>query len=225
MNKIITLILTLLLITSCTKEKTKFQYKYSNQDDLFKCSTQHEKLIKEAVYTFEDYITKHYTFKNKNTTANGYNGYLKLLFYDRAPASEYFSAHLKEVVKILKEKKDLWIQNGSKTRLNYNNEFVNCLIQSIQDEELKNILSVLTKSNTLKPVVIAPLLFENRKLMTTDKALATYVALDMFYTQLFYMDTPEFKEKRKKPNNSVIYPENLTPIEKIKKKPESKLKN
>ena len=180
-------------------KQAKLDYKYSDKEDLVKCSSGGDmELIKEAVYAFEDYITKHYAFIG-NTTAEGYHNYLKLLFNNRAPAKEYFSEHLMEIVQILKAEDDLWVINGSKVRLNYNNELVNCILQKIQDKDISSTLDVLITSKTLSTEVLAPTLYNKKQLMAKDdRALATYVALDMFYTKLIQMSSPDYVEKSKK---------------------------
>jgi len=223
-NTFFLLVVITLLSTSCKQKK--IDYKYSDKEDLVACSSGGDMdLIKEAVYTFEDYISNHYTFLG-NTVAEGYNNYLKLLINNRPPASEFFNDHLKEVVAALKNEKDLWTTNGNSLRLNYHNELVNCIIENIQDTEMNTTIEVLSSSGTLTTEVLGPVLYTKRLLMAKkDRALATYVALDMFYTKLIQMSLPDYVEKQKE--NGLIYdvdPENLTKLGTVKKNKKTKAK-
>ena len=218
------LVVITLLFNSCKQQK--LEYLYSDKDDLVACSSGGDmELIKEAVYTFEDYISKHYTFLG-NTVAEGYNNYLKLLINNRPPAKEFFNDHLKEVVNVLKNDKDLWTSKGTRLRLNYHNELVNCIIENIQDQEMNTTIDVLSSSGTLTTEVLGPVLYTKRHLMAKkDRALATYVALDMFYTKLIQMSAPDYVEEQKE--NGLIYnvdPENLTKLGTVKKNKKTKTK-
>ena len=208
------ILLTIITLQFSSCKEQKLEYQYSNKEDLIACSSGDMELIKEAVYAFEDYISKHYTFLG-NTVAEGYHNYLKLLINNRPPASEFFSDHLKEVVTILKNEKDLWEINGSQIRLNYNNELVNCILKNIRDEEIKTTIGVLASSGTLTTEVLGPALYAKKHLMEKeDRALATYVALDMFYTKLIQMSTPGYVEESKKNSaSSELNLNNLTRIQ------------
>jgi len=215
-NTFFLLVVITLLFNSCKQQK--LEYLYSDKDDLIACSSGGDmELIKEAVYTFEDYISKHYTFLG-NTVSEGYNNYLKLLINNRPPAKEFFNDHLKEVVAVLKNEKSLWTINGTSIRLNYNNELVNCIIRNIQDKEMNTTIEVLSSSGTLTPEVLAPALYNKRLLMAKDdRALATYVTLDMFYTKLIQMSDPDYVEVQKENGlNRDVDPKNLKKVGIIK---------
>jgi hypothetical protein len=223
-NTFFLLVVITLLFNSCKQQK--LEYLYSDKDDLIACSSGGDmELIKEAVYTFEDYISKHYTFIG-NTVAEGYNNYLKLLINNRPPAKEFFNDHLKDLVAVLKNEKDLWTINGTSIRLNYNNELVNCIIQNIQDKEMNTTIEVLSSSGTLTPEVLAPALYNKRLLMAKDdRALATYVTLDMFYTKLIQMSDPDYVEVQKENRlNRDADPKNLKKVGIIKNPKQDNLK-
>lgn len=223
-NTFFLLVVITLLFNSCKQQK--LEYLYSDKDDLIACSSGGDmELIKEAVYTFEDYISKHYTFIG-NTVAEGYNNYLKLLINNRPPAKEFFNDHLKDLVAVLKNEKDLWTINGTSIRLNYNNELVNCIIQNIQDKEMNTTIEVLSSSGTLTPEVLAPALYNKRLLMAKDdRALATYVTLDMFYTKLIQMSDPDYVEVQKENGlNRDADPKNLKKVGIIKNPKQDNLK-
>jgi len=195
-KNIILLAIISLQFTSCKQQK--LNYKYSDKEELVECSSGDMELIKEAVYEFENYIAKHYAFIG-NTTAEGYHNYLELLVDNRPPAVEYLSEHLKEIVTVLKNEKHLYTINGSKTRLNYNHELVNCILENIKDEQVKTTLNAMIPSNTVSAIALAPVLFSKKLTMAKeDRALAMYVALDMFYSKLIYMSLPDYKEEPSK---------------------------
>ncbi len=195
MKKNILFALVLLLFLSCNQKK--LEYQFNDKEDLtFTCEYQNKALIKEALYTFEEYIEKNYAAID-HRTIEGYRSYLHLLYDNSPPASEYFSDHLKDVVNTLLKEEDLWVQEGYNFTLNYNNPFVKCLIENIEDKDIKNTLNILKQTNTLKAEVVAPIFYEKKNLMVKDKALATYVALDMFYAKVFHMNTPGYVRKKK----------------------------
>jgi hypothetical protein len=219
MKKRLILITIITLLLSDCKQK-ELDYLYSDKESLVNCSSGNIDLINEAVYTFEDYITNHYTFLG-STTPEGYHNYLELLFDNRPPAKEYFSEHLIKVVELLKAEENLWVFNGNKTRLNYKNELINCIIENIEDNNTKAILDALISSNTLSVNVLAPTLFEKKALMAKeDRALATYVALDMFYTKLIYMSSSDYVEESIKKDPSL---DELDPNKIMKRKTKNKL--
>jgi len=200
-KNIILLAIITLQFSSCKQQK--LDYKYSDKEELVECSSGDMELIKEAVYEFENYISEHYTFLG-NSTAEGYYNYLELLVDNRPPAVEFFSDHLKEIVTVLKNEKNLYTINGSKTRLNYDHELVNCILENIKDEQVKTTLNAMIPSKTISAVVLAPTLFSKKLTMAKDdRALATYVALDMFYTKLIHMSLPDYEEEPYK--NGLIY--------------------
>ncbi|MBN4047243.1 hypothetical protein JYU05_01730, partial [bacterium AH-315-P13] len=85
MKKIITLfIISLILLSSC-EESAKINFKYSEKEDLFTCSSIDMELIKDAVYAFEDHITQHYIAIPPNTLSKGYAFYWEIALRDLQP--------------------------------------------------------------------------------------------------------------------------------------------
>ncbi|MBT8286996.1 MAG: hypothetical protein HKN00_11595 [Flavobacteriaceae bacterium] len=184
------IIFVILTVTSC-KQVKKPDFKFQDQPDLFSCSSVDMELTKEAVYVFEDYISEHYAFLS-HQPAEGYHNYLKLLLDDRSPAGEFFSDYLIEFKDYLKSQDELWIVSNGQLRLNNDHELVTCIINNIQNEELKNTIDALVRSNTASNELLGPILFRNKESMISDRALATYVVFETFFPKLFYMDSPEF---------------------------------
>jgi len=187
----------LLFISFACDQKPKIEFQYSNQPDLFLCSDADMDLVKEAVYVFEDYIKSNYSFLSKDRP-EGYHNYIRLLLDDRSPAREFFNDYLKSFTKYIKEQDELWTEKDGLLKLDYNHPLVTCIINNIQDEQLKNTIDAMITSNTVRPEVIGPLMFRNKHLMVEDRALATYLIFETFYPKLFYMDSPEFIENAEK---------------------------
>lgn len=192
-GKIIFLFSLMIIIYSCNENE--IDYKYANKEDLFECNNKDYRLVKEATYAFEDFITKNYVFLGV-TVPEGYHNYLKVLFNNRPPAVEYLSDHIKNLTTVFEKHNDLWTVYNNKVRLNYKHPVAKCIVDNIKDEELKKILDALISSNTVTPQVLAPILFEKKHLMAEeDRALAAYVTMDMFFSKLLEMRLPGYVEE------------------------------
>ncbi len=188
--------LTLLVFYGCDSV-IKPEYRYQNKKNLFLCNSADMETVKEAVYVFEDYISENYSFFS-NTVDEGYYNYLKLLLDDRSPASEFFSEYLVEFKDYLKSRDEFWTEKNGQLRLNYNNELVTCIINNIQDDQIRNTINALVTSNTARTELLGPVLFRNSSMMTEDRALATYVVFETFYPKLFYMESEEYVSNSEK---------------------------
>ncbi len=184
-----------LIILSYGCNENEIDYKYATKEDLFECDNKDYRLVKEATYAFEDFITKNYVFLGV-TVPEGYHNYLKVLFNNRPPAVEYLSDHIKNITTVFENRDDLWTVHSNKVRLNYEHPAAKCIVENVKDEELKKILEALISSNTVTPQVLAPILFEKKHLMAEeDRALAAYVAMDMFFSKLLEMRLPGYVEE------------------------------
>ena len=192
-SKIVFLFSFITLIYGCGENE--IDYKYATNEDLFECNNKDYRLVKEATYAFEDFITKNYVFLGV-TVPEGYHNYLKVLFNNRPPAVEYLSDHIKNITTVFENRDDLWTVKNNKVRLNYEHPAAKCIIDNVKDEELKKILDALISSNTVTPQVLAPILFEKKHLMAKeDRALAAYVTMDMFFSKLLEMRLPGYVEE------------------------------
>lgn len=172
---------------SC-EQGSDLNFKYSYKDAVVRCDYEHVDLISEAVYTFEDYIIKHHVFREPIFLEKGYANYWGIATSDRIPRIDMFDPHVLNVFEALKGVEGLWIEMNGETRLNPKNEIMACIGKSIQDEELKKIFNVLLDTKTYKSEVFTPSFKRRTELIAFDKALATLVALDMFYAKLFQID-------------------------------------
>lgn len=163
----------------------KENYKYVDKDELFSCSEVDMALIKEATYAFEDFILKHYTYKNPSLN-NSYLNFLHDAQMGLIPKIEFFDDYMYQIFNELKSKKAFW--NLSNITLNYDSDIVQCINSEINDETTHKVFDALTSSKTLRTEVYAAALGSDVDLVLTEGALRTYIALDMFYAKFLALD-------------------------------------
>ena len=164
----------------------KENYKYTDKDDLLSCSEVDMVLIKEAVYAFEDFIAKHYTYNNQVNLQEGYLNFLHNANMGLIPKVEFFDDHIRTLFLELKEHTTLW--NTNQNSLDYNGEIIKCISSQIKDKTTQNVYDALTSSNTMRTEIYSASLGQNIETLLADEALRTYVALDMFYAKFLGLD-------------------------------------
>jgi len=181
------LIATVFLITGCNEDK--FEYRYADKEDTIKCNngSVNTQLLKEAYYSFEEDL-KQYFSKNTANPAQGYNMLIAMTTSGKGPEPTNTSAHVRSVMAALKKEKDLWVNDNGTYRLNYNSDTVTCLGENIQDEELRTTFDALVSTNSMNSKIFASPLRTKIRNIQTDKFLATFIALDLFYAKLYDVD-------------------------------------
>lgn len=198
--KPLSILLLLTIFTSCKKEATLSEYKYADKDYTVNCNNIDTNLLKEAMYSFEEDITNYYAKGGKKNLSQAYSRAISASIYGNAKYNEIVSPHTKEIFNILKTKTDLWNSTSKIKTLNYNTQLVKCLADNISDKDLKTTFSALLSTNSMSSKLFGEPLKRQSRLAIKDKALATYIALDMFYAKLFDVDfnAPK-KENTQKP--------------------------
>jgi hypothetical protein len=197
MKKISTFLLIATLCFTGCKEESKITYKYQQNDDLFDCDGVDMKLIKEAVYAFENYITNHYSFQGEKTVEKGYYFYWEISKGNRIPAVEFIDDHILEIRDELKKIDGLWVTIKGETTLNMNHPIAKCISDYMDNQQLKKIYDVLRETKTFKnSVFIAPLKRDVKSIMK-DKGLVTYLALNTFYARILNLDFSNLEELMK----------------------------
>lgn len=186
-RKSIPFLILICLIFSC-KSEPDIAYKFADEKNLFPCSSVDMDLIKEAVYTFESFIFEHYSFNAPEKEKAAYFNYLKNSEAQLMPIGEKFDDHLKNVFYALKKEEALWTGTDDHKTLNLDHEIVKCIINNIKIEAVKPVFKTLAESKTLRGEIIAPTLRSYFNQMQNDRALATYMALDLFYAKIFQFD-------------------------------------
>lgn len=196
--KPIIFILFSVLVVSCKKEATLSEFKYSDNKFQVSCETIDLNLLKEAVYSFEDDITKYFGNRGTKNLSQAYSRTVNLALYGRVKYNEIVSPHSIDIFNILKEEKDLWNLEGDTKSLNYNSEFVECLGNNLTDKDLKTTFSALITTNSMTTKLFGEPLRRKAYLAVKDKNLATYIALDMYYSKLFDLNLVQEQNKEKK---------------------------
>ena len=179
----ITLIISL---ASCKNEKANVftDYKFSDKPETLACEGMDTKLLKEALYTFEDDIIKHYNSKNSNLSQS-YSRFINEALSNRLKPENLISAHTVKVFEALKNNNALWNQSGASSKLNYNSKTIKCIANNIKDQRIKSTFNALLSTHSLNPQLFGATLQSNARILLNDRSLATYVALDFYYSKLF----------------------------------------
>jgi hypothetical protein len=185
--KLITFLLTVTFL-SCKNENT-IEYKYADNPTALNCSNLNSKLYSEALYSFEDDILNFYGKNKPNPSLyNSYSQFVRNALYGHIKYEEIVSEHTKNVFEALKKESDLWDINSTISHLRYNSDLVGCIAKNIQDENLKTTLNALISTNYMSPKLFGSPLTTKFSNAINDKALASYIAFDLYYAKLFDID-------------------------------------
>ncbi|GAA3615619.1 hypothetical protein Q4Q39_01810 [Flavivirga amylovorans] len=191
MNPNFNFIALLLVITlsSCKNENTLSEYKHADLPVVLTCGDFNSKLYHEALYAFESDILHHYSNAKKTASqTQSYNLFVRDATYGRAKYEDIVSEHTYKVFQALKNENTLWDANNTKSHLNYNSTIINCIAENIQDTALKTTFNSLITTNSMSPKLFGAPLMSKYRTALKDKYLATYIALDLFYSKLFDVD-------------------------------------
>ncbi|MBT8303597.1 MAG: hypothetical protein KJP09_03935 [Bacteroidia bacterium] len=209
-----------LLTISCADS---LEYRYANKEDTIACNNApiNTDLYKEALYSFEDYIDQ---INNKQTNRNfiqGYNVFIGRTIANQGLETSKVSEHDIRIFNALKKEKDLWVNDNGTYRLNYNSDLVTCIADNILDEALQTTFKALIETNSMNTRLFVSPLRSKMGAVLKDKFLATYIALDMFYSQFFTTDFSNVElipddEKFPKESDLPKTPPSATPSKSVK---------
>jgi len=189
MKKYIVLLFIIPLLNSC---KEPLQYKYLEEVRVVQCEGADIDLMHEAYYSFREDIYEFYKKIETNPEFTTVFYSLAQYIYKGAMGEldylVYASPHTLNLVEELKKNEDLWNMDSKKSNLNYNNEFVNCLIENIKNEEIKVTINALRESNSLSPMILAEIYRVNIKDTQTDKHFEMFLAFDAYFQYLMEVD-------------------------------------
>lgn len=201
MKKFTLLFLILPFLHSC-KEPITYQY----QDDVrvVQCEGADNDLMHEAYYSFLDDIYEYYKKREvKPEFVNTYYSLAQFIYLGAKGEVDYLvfaSLHTLDLVKELKKDEDLWNLESEKSNLNYDNEFVNCLIENIKNDVIRIKIKALRESNSLSPMILAETYRINIKDTQTDKNFEMFLAFDAYYQYLMEVDLSNLSYYEKKRN-------------------------
>lgn len=191
MNSKFTLITILLIFTffSCKQQNTFSDYKFADKPQAISCEGLNSKLYNEALYSFEDDILSYYKEKKQSSALiQAYSQFLRAAIYGRLKFEDLASKHTLDVFEALKNENDLWDATNTKSHINYNGKAINCIANNIKDENLKTTFGALISTNSMSPKLFGTPLMAKYRNALSDKHLALYVALDLYYSKLFDID-------------------------------------
>ena len=90
-----------------------------------------------------------------------------------------------KVFEELKKEKDLWNIEGKYSNINYNSEFITCLVSSFNDDDLRSAMQNLIKYDSMRPILIIEPALQNFSMIIRDPNFKTYLALELYYSKLF----------------------------------------
>lgn len=195
-HKYIPLLLVLIFLAGCEKPMA---YKFQDKPQKVDCPGLDKSLMHEALYSFQEDIGAHYNKYTDNKKGSslyymeGYAQYVYFGFSGSAPYSEIVSDHSLEILDKLRNEQDLWTSKEGIISLNYKGDFVNCLINSIEDDELRDKMINLREVNYLSPQIIAETMRVNVIRVVQDPYLAMYMALDAYYQPLINQNISKSK--------------------------------
>lgn len=184
-----------LTVVSCKKENTFNDYKFSEKGSVITCDNQNTALINEALFSFEADIAAFYAQNGQENVPNAYGQFLRAASINRIKYADIVSPHTVKVFEALKNENDLWDANNPNSHLNYKGNLLDCISSNLKDKKLKTTYDALVATNSMKPELFGTPLARNYRAATSDKNLAAYIALDLYYAKLFNLDLSNVKEK------------------------------
>jgi len=191
------LILLSLTVTvfSCKNEKPFDDYQFISNGIMINCNDENTAaIVNEALFSFENDITKFYSKGQPNINL-AYSQFVRNAINGRVSYAEIVSPHTVKVFEALKKEGEIWDAQNSKSHLNYNSTFFDCITNNIQDKNLKTTLKALISTNSMSPKLFGSPLMTRYNRATSDKYLAGYIAFDLYYAKLFDVDLSQVKEK------------------------------
>jgi len=166
------------------------EYRYQDKPQSVDCPGADKELTHEALYSFMEDIGAYYnqyTDLRPGTYSYYLEAYSQFVFFGFSGGARYqeiVSDHSLRILEKLREIPGLFILKEERWALNYDHEFVDCILNSIQDEDMRTQLASLRKVNYLSPSIIAEVMRVNVLKVPQDPYLAMYMALDSYYQYL-----------------------------------------
>ncbi len=189
MKNTVFLLFIAITLVSCSKP---LAYKYQDLEQIINCPGLDSRLMHEAYYSFRNDIAE-YAMKN-NIEVEYLNYYYSLALYifkgaeGTADYEEIASPHTKNILENLKKEYQLWDKQPNKSNLNYNSDFMNCLIENIQNENIKQAILSSRDTNTQNPKSLADLYRINIKDTKKDNYFSMFLAFETYYQYLYDLD-------------------------------------
>lgn len=190
----LTVIALCVLLFNCKKETAAASfndYKYGDTENVLNCSDVDTKLYHEALLSFEDDIIKSFNSRN-NDPRVAYTTFFRSLLGNRVDFQTVASPHTMKVFEALKGQPDLW---NSDNTINYKAPIFDCLSSQFKNRSLATTFNALVETNSMRLDLIGAPLQKEIKNAHSDRYLSAYIALDMYYANLFKVDPLKVTEK------------------------------
>jgi hypothetical protein len=192
--------LSLLVFTNCnnSNEPINIDYKYADKPVMVSCKIDDQKLINEALYSFEDDITLAFN-KNNRVPERSFQGFISRLMNKSFKIEDVASKHSLALAKALQQS-----SHYNNNVLDIKGALGNCIFENIKDKNLKTSLNALKDANSLRPNVVLPTFRNYSRNFTIDKNFAALLAFDYYYNQLMLINETDLKTAIDKPQNGKI---------------------
>ncbi|WP_456440693.1 hypothetical protein [Psychroserpens sp.] len=176
-----------LILVNCKEPQPQLTFKYSDKPIVLNCDINHSELFNEAIHHFEANLIE-FSTTNKPNLNNAYRIFLKESSRYQVNYNNISNQHSLDIFEALKNVEDLWIKKNNKLSLNYNHEIFSCIGENITDEGIKTTFNALLKTNSMSMRMLKDVLSAKSYRLTKDKYLATFVALELYYSKLSDVD-------------------------------------
>lgn len=188
MKNIILVAVIIVSILSCKKEAT-IEYKHADKPAVVTCEGVDSKIFNEAYYAFENAIITHAKNTNRRPNFNITAEVALKNFIARSRGNiritDYATEESFAVFNILKTM-DIWdgpqLKNSAK--------ITECIGNNISNKTIKGSFNTLRSVESLAPKLMVSAITDNRSVrgQYQDKALMTYVALDLYFAKFYNTD-------------------------------------
>jgi len=183
-----------LTLVNCKEPQPQLAFKYSDKPIVINCDNNYSELFNEAVYNFEANLIENYANENINLS-KAYSLFLNQSTRNRINYNNISNQHSIDIYEALKNVEGLWITKNNELSPNYNHQIFSCIRDNIQDKDLKTTFNALLSTNSMSMRMLKDALVTKSSRFNTDKYLATFVALELYYSKLSNVDLSKKEEK------------------------------
>ncbi|WP_299226302.1 hypothetical protein [uncultured Psychroserpens sp.] len=200
--KLILLALSMMLF-NCKKKQEQLNFKYANLNAEINCGNSYDALLNEALHAFESDLTNFYTPNNTNLNS-AYRRFVNESTRNTANLNGIANQHSIDIFNTLKDVDGLW--DAKNNKMNYSHEIFSCIGNNINAVDIKTTYNALISTNSMSLRMFEAPLKKYSRILQTEKYLATFVALDLYYSKLTNVDLTK-KDELKKEQNTIANPE------------------
>ena len=167
--------------------KKPVEYQFIESPETIKCNGLDYNLAHEAYYSFREDIAIYTKKTNLSVDQLNYKFSLASFIFNGASGDADYGAiaskHSLRILELLKQEKQLWV-NTETGELNYNSEFFTCLIDNIQNEDIRISLTSLKQVNGIHTNSLAETYRIKVMEAEKDNYLAMFFAFETYYKYL-----------------------------------------